>query len=174
VTEGPDPVGALAPRSSRVMPGPADQDIAWFRSNEHLRNARLWRQDTFARRADASHAFRCGPGRFAFLGRGLIADQGRTAISFFTAFTPATLHARRSASLRSALFLANPDSMTVPFSVSTLIALMLGGCAGMSRQEVSTVTGAAVGAVAGSVVGGVAVAGGAVVGGVIGQEVAKK
>lgn len=52
---------------------------------------------------------------------------------------------------------------------------MLGGCSGMSRQEVSTVTGAAVGAVAGSVVGGpAATAGGAVVGGVIGHEAAKK
>ena len=58
-------------------------------------------------------------------------------------------------------------------TVST--AFLMGGCAGMSRQEVSTVTGAAVGAVVGSVVGGpVATAGGAVVGGVIGHEAAKK
>jgi osmotically inducible lipoprotein OsmB len=50
-----------------------------------------------------------------------------------------------------------------------------GGCAGMSRQEVSTVTGAAVGAVAGSAVGGpAATAGGAVIGGVIGHELGKK
>ena len=41
-------------------------------------------------------------------------------------------------------------------------AFMLGGCAGMSRQEVSTVTGAAVGAVAGAAVGGpIATVGGA-------------
>lgn len=54
-------------------------------------------------------------------------------------------------------------------------AFWLGGCAGMSRSEVSTVTGAAVGAVVGAAVGGpVATAGGAVVGGVIGHEVAKK
>jgi len=52
---------------------------------------------------------------------------------------------------------------------------MLGACSSMSRQEVGTVTGAAVGAVAGSVVGGpVAVIGGAVVGGVVGHEVSKK
>ena len=54
-------------------------------------------------------------------------------------------------------------------------AFMLGGCAGMSRQEVSTVTGAAVGAVAGAAVGGpIATVGGAVVGGVVGNEVGKK
>lgn len=53
--------------------------------------------------------------------------------------------------------------------------LFLGGCSGMSRQEVSTVTGAAVGAVAGSVVGGpAATVGGAVVGGVVGNELGKK
>lgn len=51
----------------------------------------------------------------------------------------------------------------------------LGGCAGMSSREVSTVTGAAVGAVAGSVVGGpAATVGGAVIGGVVGNEVGKK
>jgi osmotically inducible lipoprotein OsmB len=52
---------------------------------------------------------------------------------------------------------------------------MLGGCAGMSRQEVSTVTGAAVGAMAGAAVGGpIATVGGAVVGGVVGNEVGKR
>jgi len=52
---------------------------------------------------------------------------------------------------------------------------VLGGCAGMSRQEVSTVTGAAVGAVAGAAVGGtIATVGGAIVGGVVGNEVGKK
>lgn len=54
-------------------------------------------------------------------------------------------------------------------------AFILGGCSGLSRQEASTVTGAAVGAVAGAAVGGpVATVGGAVVGGVIGNEVGKK
>ena len=54
-------------------------------------------------------------------------------------------------------------------------AFLLGGCAGMSRSEVSTVTGATVGAVAGAVVGGTAaVAAGAVIGGVVGHEAAKK
>jgi osmotically inducible lipoprotein OsmB len=52
---------------------------------------------------------------------------------------------------------------------------ILGGCAGMSGQEVSTATGAAVGAVAGSVIGGpAATVGGAVIGGAIGHEVGKK
>ncbi|MDP1534716.1 MAG: glycine zipper 2TM domain-containing protein [Rubrivivax sp.] len=61
-------------------------------------------------------------------------------------------------------------------SVLALTAsVMLVGCAGMSRQEVSTVTGAAVGAVVGSAVGGpIATVGGAVVGGVVGNEVGKK
>ena len=54
-------------------------------------------------------------------------------------------------------------------------AFLLGGCSGMSRKEVSTVTGATVGAVAGAVVGGTAaVAAGAVIGGVVGHEVGKK
>lgn len=62
---------------------------------------------------------------------------------------------------------------TAIFAISA--AFLLGGCAGMSRSEVSTVTGAAVGAVAGAVVGGTAaVAAGAVVGGVVGHEAAKK
>ncbi|WP_372658195.1 glycine zipper 2TM domain-containing protein [Hydrogenophaga sp.] len=52
---------------------------------------------------------------------------------------------------------------------------MLSGCSGMSRQEVSTATGAAVGAVVGSAVGGpAATVGGAVVGGVVGHEASKK
>jgi osmotically inducible lipoprotein OsmB len=52
---------------------------------------------------------------------------------------------------------------------------LIGGCAGMSRQEVSTVTGAAVGAVAGAAVGGsIATVGGAVIGGVVGNELGKK
>ena len=54
-------------------------------------------------------------------------------------------------------------------------AFMLGGCSSLSRQEVSTVTGAAVGAVAGAAVGGAAATvGGAVIGGVVGHEVGKK
>jgi len=54
-------------------------------------------------------------------------------------------------------------------------AFLLGGCSGMSRKEVSTVTGATVGAVAGAVVGGTAAtAAGAVIGGVVGHEVGKK
>ena len=63
----------------------------------------------------------------------------------------------------------------------TLLALaiaasfILGGCSSMSRREVSTVTGAAVGAVAGSMVGGpAATVGGAVIGGVVGHEVGRK
>jgi osmotically inducible lipoprotein OsmB len=53
--------------------------------------------------------------------------------------------------------------------------LALGGCSSMSRQEVSTATGAAVGAVAGAAVGGpAATVGGAVLGGVVGHEVGKK
>lgn len=54
-------------------------------------------------------------------------------------------------------------------------AFILGGCSGMSRKEVSTVTGAAVGAVAGAAVGGTAATvGGAVIGGVVGREIGKK
>ena len=64
----------------------------------------------------------------------------------------------------------------IPLSILFVSSgLLLGGCAGMSRQEVGTLTGAAVGAVAGSAVGGVAgTVGGAVVGGVVGHEVSKK
>jgi len=47
--------------------------------------------------------------------------QGRMAISFLTAKTPLTPRAMVSALLRSSAFFANPESMTVPFNVSTLI-----------------------------------------------------
>ncbi len=62
------------------------------------------------------------------------------------------------------------------FLILALVAsTALGGCAGMSAREVSTVTGAAVGAVAGAAVGGAAATvGGAVIGGVVGNEVGKK
>lgn len=69
--------------------------------------------------------------------------------------------------------------MTKQHQVTAILAIsaafLLGGCAGMSRKEVSTVTGATVGAVAGAVVGGTAaVAAGAVIGGVVGHEAGKK
>jgi osmotically inducible lipoprotein OsmB len=54
--------------------------------------------------------------------------------------------------------------------------LLLGACAGMSKQEKSTAIGAGVGAVGGSILGGgsaIGTLGGAAVGGVIGHEVAK-
>ena len=59
--------------------------------------------------------------------------------------------------------------------VMLALALGLGGCAGMTKQEKSTATGAVIGGVAGNVLcGGVACTGaGAAVGGVIGHEVAK-
>ena len=60
-------------------------------------------------------------------------------------------------------------------ALAFITSIALGGCAGMSSREVSTVTGAAVGAVAGSVVGGpAATVGGAVIGGVVGNEIGKK
>jgi osmotically inducible lipoprotein OsmB len=65
------------------------------------------------------------------------------------------------------------------FAVSAVVAGMLlglGGCAGMSKQDKSTVIGAGVGAVGGSVLTGgstLGTVGGAAVGGVIGHEVGK-
>lgn len=64
------------------------------------------------------------------------------------------------------------------FSVNALAAaviIALGGCAGMTRQEQGTATGAVIGGVAGNVIGGgvLGTAAGAVVGGVIGNEVTK-
>ncbi|MDO8319013.1 glycine zipper 2TM domain-containing protein [Rhodoferax sp.] len=60
-------------------------------------------------------------------------------------------------------------------AVLLLTALSLGGCAGMTRQEKGTATGAAVGGVAGNIMGGglLGTAAGAAVGGVIGHEVTK-
>ena len=56
-------------------------------------------------------------------------------------------------------------------AITFITSIALGGCAGMSSRETSTVTGAAVGAVAGSVVGGpAATVGGAVIGGVVGTS----
>src|SRR3569833_3720034 len=50
---------------------------------------------------------------------------GLTTMSFLTAFTFGTLRAIDSAVSRSVAFLAKPESWTVPFSVSTLIAMAL-------------------------------------------------
>ena len=60
-------------------------------------------------------------------------------------------------------------------AVLLLTALGLGGCAGMTNQEKSTATGAAIGGVAGNIIGGglLGTAAGAAVGGVIGHEMAK-
>jgi osmotically inducible lipoprotein OsmB len=60
---------------------------------------------------------------------------------------------------------------------ATLAALALGGCAGMTHEEKSTLAGAAVGGLAGSAISGGSTAGtvgGAVVGGVVGHEVGKR
>ena len=60
-------------------------------------------------------------------------------------------------------------------AVLLVVALGLGGCAGMTHQEKGTATGAVIGGVAGNVVGGglLGTAAGAAVGGVIGHEVTK-
>lgn len=60
-------------------------------------------------------------------------------------------------------------------AVLILTALGLGGCAGMTRQEKGTATGAVIGGVAGNIFGGgvLGTAAGAAVGGVIGHEVTK-
>src|SRR3569833_4641395 len=50
---------------------------------------------------------------------------GLTTMSFLTAFTFGTLRSIDSAVSRSVAFLAKPESWTVPFSVSTLIAMAL-------------------------------------------------
>jgi osmotically inducible lipoprotein OsmB len=58
-------------------------------------------------------------------------------------------------------------------AVAAAVLIFLSGCAGMTRQEQGTVTGAAIGGVAGHVLGGgvLGTAAGAAVGGVIGHEV---
>jgi osmotically inducible lipoprotein OsmB len=66
---------------------------------------------------------------------------------------------------------------TTLVALTSMSALALGGCAGMSPRAKDTAVGAAVGGVAGSVLTGGSTAGtvgGAVVGGVIGHENAKK
>ncbi len=60
---------------------------------------------------------------------------------------------------------------------ATMIALVLAGCSGMTREEKSTAVGAVVGGVAGSAVSNGSTAGtvgGAVIGGVVGHEVGKR
>ena len=59
--------------------------------------------------------------------------------------------------------------------VAAAVVIALGGCAGMTRQEQGTATGAVIGGVAGNVIGGgvLGTAAGAVVGGVIGHEVTR-
>ncbi len=61
-------------------------------------------------------------------------------------------------------------------SASSMLLLGLGGCAGMTAQERSTVIGAGAGAIGGAILTGgspVGTVGGAAVGGVIGHEVGK-
>jgi len=61
-------------------------------------------------------------------------------------------------------------------AVAAALLLGMGGCAGMSDQDKSTVIGAGAGAVGGSVLTGgsaVGTVGGAAVGGIIGHEVSK-
>ena len=60
-------------------------------------------------------------------------------------------------------------------AVAAALLIGLGGCAGMSRQDQGTATGAVIGGVAGNVLGGgtLGTLGGAAVGGVIGHEVTK-
>ena len=61
-------------------------------------------------------------------------------------------------------------------AVGAALLLGMGGCAGMSDQDKSTVIGAGAGAVGGSVLTGgsaVGTVGGAAVGGIIGHEVSK-
>ena len=60
---------------------------------------------------------------------------------------------------------------------AAVVALALGGCAGMTPSEKGTVAGAAVGGLAGSALTGgstVGTIGGAVVGGVVGHEVGER
>jgi osmotically inducible lipoprotein OsmB len=63
------------------------------------------------------------------------------------------------------------------YAIGVLAAalVVLSGCAGMTRQEKGTATGAIIGGVAGSASGGgvLGTAAGAAVGGVIGHEVTK-
>lgn len=69
------------------------------------------------------------------------------------------------------------NSLTRYAASATIAAVLLtmGGCAGMSRQEKGTATGAVIGGVAGNVLGGgvLGTAAGAAVGGVVGHEVTK-
>jgi osmotically inducible lipoprotein OsmB len=63
------------------------------------------------------------------------------------------------------------------FAISAMTAAMLlGGCAGMTRQGQNTAVGAGVGAVGGAVLTGGSAAGtigGAAVGGIVGHEISK-
>lgn len=70
-----------------------------------------------------------------------------------------------------------PRSVAPAFPAVLLASVLaLGGCAGMTKQEKATATGAVIGGVAGNVLcGGVLCTGaGAAVGGVIGHEVGKR
>ncbi len=60
-------------------------------------------------------------------------------------------------------------------AVAAAVLIGLAGCAGMSRQDQGTATGAVIGGVAGNVLSGglLGTAAGAAVGGVIGHEVTK-
>jgi len=61
-------------------------------------------------------------------------------------------------------------------TLALALALVLGGCGGMTEQQKGTATGAVIGGMAGNIIGGgggMETAAGAVAGGVIGHEVTK-
>lgn len=61
-------------------------------------------------------------------------------------------------------------------SVTAMLVLSLGACAGLSRRDTNMVVGAGVGAVAGAALAGGALAtvGGAAVGAVVGNQIGRK
>lgn len=70
-----------------------------------------------------------------------------------------------------------PNRSPKTFAIVSAMALLMTGCAGMSKSESNALIGAAAGGVAGSVLTGgstIGTVGGAIAGGAIGNEMGKK
>lgn len=127
----------------------------------------LWGNWGLSMHGSADHSF--------VLARGMLADR-----RFRPSLTEPATDLVQAPLQKQICFAMEMDMDTVRTRLILAVCLSAGaslaGCAGMSRSDRATATGAAVGGVAGAVLGGgtTGAAVGAVVGGVVGHEIEKK
>ncbi len=109
-----------------IVPGARGSASACRRSGSAPRSGRRSRACAAAKRPAARRSTVAREQR-ATRPRGRARSQGRRAMLFCTVFTPRTFIAMLSAVLFSSGVLATPDSTTLPFAVSTWIAVGVDG-----------------------------------------------